>query len=363
MAPEGRKCRLAKAAGAEPSGKIRDEKLHADVKRSTFGSQNVQNTPGSDQFWKLRCRKSARRCGAKHIWKSKVEKKGSEHFWTFGCGFCVAGTRDSAPCQKWAKSQGFVSVQELHYTPLHYNYSYNYDYNYNYNCNCNYNHTTLHYTTPIALHYTTLHSTPPRDKHSYNYSYNCITLHHTTLITLHYGAPYTTPHSTSLHYTTLNYTTVHYNYNYNYATLHQTTLHYPTLHCTSFTTPPQMQLQVHYTNYTTPQLQLDHITTTTAALHHTTSSSCGWGDRPSDHCNHCNHSKIDSSNHLSVHKWIRSAICDSQQPSSHIGFLFWNFRHCLVRYYWYASQWMTCMAITYDQVGSLGNVEATFNAS
>ena len=100
MAPEGRKCRLAKAAGAEPSGKIRDEKLHADVERSTFGSQNVQSTPGSDQFWKLRCRKSARCCGAKHIWKSKVEKKGSEHFWTFGCGFCVAGTRDSAPCQK-----------------------------------------------------------------------------------------------------------------------------------------------------------------------------------------------------------------------------------------------------------------------
>ena len=222
---------------------------------------------------------------------------------------------------------------------------------------------TLYYANCITLHYTTLHSTPPRDKHSYNYSYNCITLHHTTLITLHYGAPYTTPHSTSLHYTTLNYTTVHYNYNYNYATLHQTTLHYPTLHCTSFTTPPQMQLQVRYTNYTTPQLQLHHITTTTAALHHTTSSSCGWGDRPSDHCNHCNHSKIDSSNHLSVHKWIRSAICDSQQPSSHIGFLFWNFRHCLVRYYWYASQWMTCMAITYDQVGSLGNVEATFNAS
>ena len=48
-----------------------------------------------------------------------------------------------------------------------------------------------------------------------------------------------------------------------------------------------MQLQLHYTNYTAPQLQL-HYTTTTAALHHTTSSSCGWG-RPNDHCNHCNH--------------------------------------------------------------------------
>ena len=50
------------------------EKVHAVVARSTFPSQNVQNTPGSDHFWKLRCRKSARRCGAKHISKSKVLK-------------------------------------------------------------------------------------------------------------------------------------------------------------------------------------------------------------------------------------------------------------------------------------------------
>ena len=50
------------------------EKVHDVVARSTFGSQNVQNTPFSDHFWKLRCRKSARRCGAKHIWKSKCTK-------------------------------------------------------------------------------------------------------------------------------------------------------------------------------------------------------------------------------------------------------------------------------------------------
>ena len=84
-----------------------------------------------------------------------------------------------------------------------------------------------------------------------------------------------------------------------------------------------MQLQLHYTNYITPQLQLHYATTTTtAALHHTTSSSCGWGDRPGDHCNHCNHSKKHSSNHLSVHQWVRSAIRDSQQPTLPIGFLF-----------------------------------------
>ena len=100
------KSRLAKAAGAEPAGQMRDEKLHAVVAReahfqvkmykthqvrttfgswdvekvhavvarSTFPSQNVQNTRGSDHFWKLRCRKSARRCGAKHISKWKCRK-------------------------------------------------------------------------------------------------------------------------------------------------------------------------------------------------------------------------------------------------------------------------------------------------
>ena len=40
VAPEGRKCGLAKAVGAEQSGQIKDEQLHAVVARSTFGSQN-----------------------------------------------------------------------------------------------------------------------------------------------------------------------------------------------------------------------------------------------------------------------------------------------------------------------------------
>ena len=70
----GSKSRLAKAAGAEPAGQRRDEKLHAIVARSTFPSENVQSTPFSDHFWKWRRRKSARRCGAKHISKSKCTK-------------------------------------------------------------------------------------------------------------------------------------------------------------------------------------------------------------------------------------------------------------------------------------------------
>ena len=50
------------------------EKVHAVVARRAFPSQNVQSTPLSDHFWKLRCRKSARRCGAKDVSKSKCTK-------------------------------------------------------------------------------------------------------------------------------------------------------------------------------------------------------------------------------------------------------------------------------------------------
>ena len=148
------------------------EKVHAVVARSTFPSHKEQNTPWSDHFWKLRCRKSARRCSAKHISKSKCTKHtrfgplwklrcrksgrscGAKHIskskvWKTdgfrallevemskkctplwrkaqfevksakneGCGalldvqisFCVAGARDCAPCQKWAKCEGFVA--------------------------------------------------------------------------------------------------------------------------------------------------------------------------------------------------------------------------------------------------------------
>ena len=84
--PGGSKSRLAQAAGAEPSGQMRDEKLHAVMARSTFRSQNVQNTSCSERFWKLRCRKSARCCGAKHISKSNVQNTScSEHFWKLTC--------------------------------------------------------------------------------------------------------------------------------------------------------------------------------------------------------------------------------------------------------------------------------------
>ena len=50
------------------------EKVHAVVARFTFRSENVQNISALHHSWKLRCRKSARRCGAKHISKSKCTK-------------------------------------------------------------------------------------------------------------------------------------------------------------------------------------------------------------------------------------------------------------------------------------------------
>ena len=238
------------------------EKVHAVVARSTFPSQNVKNIRGSDHFWRFRCRKSARRCGAKHISKSKctkhtilgpllevemlkkctplwreahfevkmfkthhvrttfggsdVEKvhavvarstflsknvqntRGSDHFWRFRCRFASLHytTLDYTP---------------LHYTTLHY--------------------TTLHNTTTTTtqLHSTTLHYT------KINYAtLHYITLHYTPLCytTLHY----TTLPSTTLHYITPHSTTLHYNYKYNYnytTTLHSTTLHYTPLHSTT----------------------------------------------------------------------------------------------------------------------------------
>ena len=47
------------------------EKLHTAVARSKFPSQNVKKLRVSDHFLKFRCWKIARRCGEKHISKSK----------------------------------------------------------------------------------------------------------------------------------------------------------------------------------------------------------------------------------------------------------------------------------------------------
>ena len=123
--------------------------------RSTFRSQNVQNTPTSDHFWKWRCRKSARRCGEKHVSKSKCTVRAESvagcvvrrlrrlrrhapcHFvwqvWhvygTYGTGWAVVTRLVSEDCvslrflrgqrfawllSTWRKYRKIVSHQKLH---------------------------------------------------------------------------------------------------------------------------------------------------------------------------------------------------------------------------------------------------------
>ena len=74
---------------------------------STFRSQNVQSTPTSDHFWKLRRRKSARCCGAKHISKSKCAKHTSsgpllEVEMSKKCSVCRCGAKhiSNSKCSK-----------------------------------------------------------------------------------------------------------------------------------------------------------------------------------------------------------------------------------------------------------------------
>ena len=134
------------------------EKVHAVVARSIFPSENVQNTPVSDHFWKLRCRKSARRCGAKHISKSKCTKHT-----ILGPLLQVEMSKKCTPL--WREAHFEVKMLK---TPGV--------------------RTTFGGSDVASLHYTTLQD---------------ITLHYTPVhyITLHY-AP--------VHSTTLNYTTPHY---------------------------------------------------------------------------------------------------------------------------------------------------------
>ena len=234
------------------------EKVHAVVARSTFPSQNVQNTPGSDHFWKFRCRKSARRFGAKHISKSKCTK---HHM--FAPLLEVRMLKKCTPLWREAHFQvkmyktphvratfGGSDVALLRFTTLHY--------------------ITLHYT---PLHYITLHYTPQH--YNYNYTTHYTPLHSTTLnyTTLHYiTLYYTTFHYTSLHYTTLHYTTLHHTTTtttqLHSTTLHYTTLHYATLHYTKLHTLHYITLTLHYTtlHYTTLHSTTLHYTT----LHYTT---------------------------------------------------------------------------------------------
>jgi len=156
------------------------------VARSKFPSQNVQNSPCSDHFWKLTCRKSVRRCGAKHISNSKMLK-------TDGLAALLEVDMSKKCTPLWREAHFEVKMLKAPHVHTTFGRS---DV-----VSCfNYNHTR--------------HSTPR------HYNYNYATLHYTILITSHF----TTLHHTPLHYTALHYTTLHY------TTLHYTTLHSIRLH-------------------------------------------------------------------------------------------------------------------------------------
>ena len=219
------------------------EKMHAVVARSTFPSQHVQNTPAPDHFWKLRCRKSARGCGAKHISKSKCTKhtivgqllevemsKNCTRLWR-EAHFEVKMYKTPHVRATFAGSD----VEKVHAVVVRSTFrSQNVkntrvsDHFWRASLHCN-NYTTLHSATLYCttLHYITQH---------YNYNYTT-TLHCSPLrsTTLHY-TPLITLNHTTLHYITLHYTPKHY------ITLHYTTFHYTSLHYTT------LQLQLHY-NY------------------------------------------------------------------------------------------------------------------
>ena len=177
------------------------EKVHAVVARSTFPSQNVQNTPCSDHFWKLRCRKSARRCGAKHISKSKCTKHNS-----FGPFLEVEMSKKCTPlwreayfhvksAKNWRVRSTFGTwdVEKVHAVVARSTFrSQNVQ-----NTPCT-DHFWRFRCRFASLYYTPLHSTT-------------LQLHN-----------YTPLHSTTR--TTFHYTPQHYNYNYT------TPLHYTTLH-------------------------------------------------------------------------------------------------------------------------------------
>ena len=179
------------------------EKVHAVVARSTFRSQNVQNTPASDHFLEVQMLKKCKPLWREAHFEVKVCKTPHVRA-TFGGSDVVWRGRRKGLCtvSKVSKTWWFCRIFNYnhHYTTLH--------------------SKTLHYTTTTpstTLHSTTLHYT---QLHSITLHY--ITLHYTPL---HYTPLHYTPlHYIPLHYITLHYTPLHYNYNYT------TTLHYTPLH-------------------------------------------------------------------------------------------------------------------------------------
>ena len=92
------------------------QKMHATVAQSTFRLQNVQNTSAPEHFWKLRCSKSARRCGAKQISKSKYQKHHMlDHFWKLRCSKSArrCGAKHISKSKCWTRSDVVSQAQGI----------------------------------------------------------------------------------------------------------------------------------------------------------------------------------------------------------------------------------------------------------
>ena len=122
------------------------EKVHAFVARITFPSQNVQSTTCSRHFWQLRCRKSVRRCGAKHISNSKCTKHTSS-----GPLLEVEMSKKCTPL--WREAHLEVKMHKTHHVRTTFGGSDVASLQDTALQDITLQHTPLHYT---AVHYTTL---------------------------------------------------------------------------------------------------------------------------------------------------------------------------------------------------------------
>ena len=90
-----------------------DEKVHGVVARSTFPTQNVQNTTCSRHFWKLRCRKKCTPLWRKAHFQVKMCKTLHVRA-TFGGSDVVSRGRRKGLCSssKVSKTWGFCGISK-----------------------------------------------------------------------------------------------------------------------------------------------------------------------------------------------------------------------------------------------------------
>ena len=94
------------------------EKVHTTAARSGFPHQNVKTLHVRITFWKLRCSKSARRCGTKHMSKLKCANPSDpENFWKLRCWKsarrCGAKRISKSKLLKTVRFEA-LSVQKVH---------------------------------------------------------------------------------------------------------------------------------------------------------------------------------------------------------------------------------------------------------